>query len=333
MAGTSNQPWRRGRPRSMRGLVAVGLASGTGRGRGGHGRGGVGRLTSRRGWRRPRGQRSGDRPDPRRHARPLRAGGGHLPGPALDHPGRHRHRRVGQRAVDPARRARRRQRGRARRGRCSSSRPRSRPTTSRSLPAARHRPAPTTRPMPSTRRPGSCAPTARAGGADPAGAVYAYNHSASYVAQVLALAQSFGGAVPAAPGRRRRRGGAVGPGPDRHALCLGRGEPRCGLRLLGPRPGRVPRGRGDVAEGRPGPVRRHTASWPPGTPLAPGDLVFFGSGPAGVDHVGLFVGIVGGRDVMVDAPYTGADVRADAFPGTPGAPFGSLVFVGATRPA
>jgi len=45
----------------------------------------------------------------------------------------------------------------------------------------------------------------------------------------------------------------------------------------------------------------------------------------------LIVGSV--PDGVADAPYTGADVRADAFPGTPGAPFGSLVFVGATRPA
>ena len=70
-----------------------------------------------------------------------------------------------------------------------------------------------------------------------------------------------------------------------------------------------------------------------GAPLVPGDLVFFGSGPRGIDHVGLFVGSVGGRDVMVDAPYTGANVRAEAFPDTVGASFGSLVFVGATRPS
>ena len=70
-----------------------------------------------------------------------------------------------------------------------------------------------------------------------------------------------------------------------------------------------------------------------GSPLLPGDLVFFGSGPGGIDHVGLFVGSVEGQDVMVDAPSTGADVRAEYFPGTAGASFGSLLFVGATRPA
>ncbi len=43
----------------------------------------------------------------------------------------------------------------------------------------------------------------------------------------------------------------------------------------------------------------------PGAPLAPGDLVFFGTGPGGVDHVGLVVSDA----VMVDAPHSGADVR------------------------
>jgi hypothetical protein len=35
---------------------------------------------------------------------------------------------------------------------------------------------------------------------------------------------------------------------------------------------------------------------------------------------------------MVDAPSTGADVRAEEFPATIGASFGSLLYVGATRP-
>ena len=75
-----------------------------------------------------------------------------------------------------------------------------------------------------------------------------------------------------------------------------------------------------------------TSKLGPGTALAPGDLVFFGGGPGSIDHVGLFAGLVGGQDVMIDAPHTGAEVRAEAFPATPGASFGSLLFVGATRP-
>lgn len=70
----------------------------------------------------------------------------------------------------------------------------------------------------------------------------------------------------------------------------------------------------------------------PGAALQTGDLVFFGGGPNSIDHVGLFVGVIGGLDVMVDAPYTGADVRAESFPAEPGASFGGLLYVGATRP-
>jgi cell wall-associated NlpC family hydrolase len=70
----------------------------------------------------------------------------------------------------------------------------------------------------------------------------------------------------------------------------------------------------------------------PSTALAPGDLVFFGHRSDGIDHVGLFAGLVGGRPVMVDAPHAGADVRAEYFSAAPGAAFGSMVYVGATRP-
>jgi cell wall-associated NlpC family hydrolase len=49
------------------------------------------------------------------------------------------------------------------------------------------------------------------------------------------------------------------------------------------------------------------------TPIAqgsaqPGDLVFFGYSAGGIHHVGIYVG--GGS--MIDAPYTGVDVRYDA---------------------
>ena len=171
-----------------------------------------------------------------------------------------------------------------------------------------------------------------AGGADPAGAVYAYNHSPSYVAHVLALAQSLAAPSPDNPGDA----GAVavlwalaqigtpyvwgGESPGAGFDCSGLVQ--AAYRAAGVALPRVAQDQYDA-----------TQKLAVGMPLTPGDLVFFGSGPRGVDHVGLFVGIVGGRDVMVDAPYTGADVRADAFPGTPGASFGSLDFVGATRPA
>ena len=57
--------------------------------------------------------------------------------------------------------------------------------------------------------------------------------------------------------------------------------------------------------------------------LRPGDLVFFASNtsdPSTIHHVGIYIG----RGMMVDAPYTGADVRIDSIlePG----------LIGATRP-
>ena len=66
---------------------------------------------------------------------------------------------------------------------------------------------------------------------------------------------------------------------------------------------------------RPGVVRKPTtpqydAGPPvgPATPPLPGDLVFFGSSPGDVTHVGLYVG--GGE--MIDAPSTGSVVRVES---------------------
>ena len=59
-----------------------------------------------------------------------------------------------------------------------------------------------------------------------------------------------------------------------------------------------------------------------GQPLQPGDLVFFGSSPSAVEHVGIAIS----SGEMVDAPYTGADVRVESFAGR-------TDYVGATRPA
>ena len=69
-------------------------------------------------------------------------------------------------------------------------------------------------------------------------------------------------------------------------------------------------------------------SWLQGAALAPGDLVFFGGGRNSIDHVGLYTDVVSGQTVMVGDTHTGADVRAEPFPATPGASFGSLLFIG-----
>ena len=79
------------------------------------------------------------------------------------------------------------------RGRCSSSRRPSRNTPYRCRRAEPIHPAPTTRPTRSMRPPACSVPTAPPGVRTSPGAIFAYNHSTSYVQQVLTLAQSYGG--------------------------------------------------------------------------------------------------------------------------------------------
>lgn len=61
---------------------------------------------------------------------------------------------------------------------------------------------------------------------------------------------------------------------------------------------------------------------------SPGDLVFFGSSPANITHVG----IVAGPGLMLDAPHTGASVRFESFPQMIGASWGSDKVIGFGRP-
>ena len=180
-----------------------------------------------------------------------------------------------------------------------------------------------------------------AGGTDLSGAVFDYNHSSSYVAQVLALAQTYATASTGSSGGTSTLTVDSGAG----ALAVSWALSQIGTPYVwgGETPGvgfdcsglvqaayavaglALPRVAQDQYDATP--------KLAPGALLAPGDLVFFGGGTGSIDHVGLFVGVVDGQDVMVDAPHTGADVRAEAFPATVGASFGSLLFVGATRPA
>lgn len=175
-----------------------------------------------------------------------------------------------------------------------------------------------------------------AGGTDIAGAIFAYNHSTSYVQQVLTLAQSYGGIAATPVDLPGSTAGAVavewalaqigtpyvwgGETPGVGFDCSGLVQAAYAVAGI-----RLPRVAQDQYDGTP--------KLPAGSPLSPGDLVFFGGDPSSIDHVGLYVGVVDGESVMVDAPYTGADVRAEGFPATVGAPFGGLVFVGATRPS
>jgi cell wall-associated NlpC family hydrolase len=147
-------------------------------------------------------------------------------------------------------------------------------------------------------------------------AVTAYNHSVSYVDTVLTLSlalaevPSLAGTVVAALafaagqlGTPYVWGGTGDGGFDCSGLV------QASYRAAGVALPRVAQSQFDAGP----PV-------PAGSTVLPGDLVFFGSGPTGVEHVGLYVG--GGE--MIDAPHTGALVRLD------GADQSDLV--GATRP-
>jgi cell wall-associated NlpC family hydrolase len=168
------------------------------------------------------------------------------------------------------------------------------------------------------------------GGGNPAhlhSAIFDYNHSDAYVALVLAYANQYaqmasGGS---SPGVVARGLGSVivadaetylgtkyvwgGESPGLGFDCSGLVQwvyAHAGISL--------PR----VAQDQ----YNHGPHLPAGATLYPGDLVFFGSGPSAVEHVGIYVG----NGQMIDAPYTGAVVRFDRVASV------SIGFVGATRP-
>jgi cell wall-associated NlpC family hydrolase len=167
------------------------------------------------------------------------------------------------------------------------------------------------------------------GGGSPARlytAIFDYNHSDAYVSLVLAYANAYaqiasGGTT---PGVEERGLGSVIVADAESYLgtpyVWGGENPRLGfdcsglVRWVYAEAGiSLPRVAQDQYDA--GPLL------PSGTPLEPGDLVFFGTSPRGVDHVGIVVQV----GEMVDAPHTGAVVRLE--------PIWSAGFVGATRPA
>jgi cell wall-associated NlpC family hydrolase len=184
-----------------------------------------------------------------------------------------------------------------------------------------------------------------AGGAAIAAAVLAYNHSASYVTQVLALAQSYGqGGSGSEGGSGSGSLAAAAAGPDAGEVAVAWALAQVGTPYVW---GGETAGLGFDCSGLtqaayrvagvtlPRVAQDQFDASPPlgsGTILAPGDLVFFGGGPTSVSHVGLYVGVRDGKAMMVDAPHSGADVRVEAFPPTLGARWGTELVVGFTRP-
>jgi cell wall-associated NlpC family hydrolase len=134
-------------------------------------------------------------------------------------------------------------------------------------------------------------------------AVDDYNHSAAYVDTVLALSLSFqqdpttpGMVVAALSFAARQLGtpyvwGGTGVGGFDCSGLVQAAFAHAGVVL--------PRVAQDQYDAGP-PV-------PVGSPVEPGDLVFFGGGPSSVEHVGIYVG----EGEMIDAPHTGTVVRFD----------------------
>jgi cell wall-associated NlpC family hydrolase len=156
------------------------------------------------------------------------------------------------------------------------------------------------------------------------GAVLDYNHSSSYADVVLALTIAFA-AEPTLSG------------PGAAAIEYAAGQLGTPYAWGGTGPGGfdcsglVQAAYASAGVALPRVAQDQFAAGPPvpdDSPFAPGDLVFFGSGPGGVDHVGLVLA----AGIMIDAPYTGAVVRAETFPAAVGASWGSGEVVGATRP-
>ncbi len=172
-----------------------------------------------------------------------------------------------------------------------------------------------------------------ANGADIPGSVLAYNHSRSYVAEVLSLAHSY--AQTQAQTVAAGTAGAVALdwalaqvgtpyiwGGETPAVGLDcSGLTQAAYRVAGIQ---LPRTAQEQYDAGP-PV-------PAGAPLQPGDLVFFGQGATDVTHVGVYAGVQDGQSVMVDAPHSGAEVRVEPFPSRIGAAWGTDSYLGATQP-
>ena len=169
-----------------------------------------------------------------------------------------------------------------------------------------------------------------ANGADLQAAVLSYNHASWYVAEVLALARSYG----QTQAQIVAAGSAGGVAADWALAQVGTpyiwggetpgvgfdcsGLVQAAYRAAGITLPRTAQAQYDA-----------TTKLAPGDPLQPGDLVFFGQSTAAVEHVGLVVS----PTTMVDAPHSGAEVRVEPFPTALGAYWGAEQVVGFTQPA
>jgi len=158
------------------------------------------------------------------------------------------------------------------------------------------------------------------GHGDLAGAVFAYNHDRAYVDRVLNLAAGYG-ATAEAPTVAASQAVAFalaqlgtpyrwgGDGLEEGGFDCS-GLVHAAYQVAGIQLPRTAQAQYDAG-----------LHLPLDSPLLPGDLVFFGTGPANVTHVGIVVS----SGQMVDAPHTGALVRVE--------PYTRRAYLGATRPS
>ncbi|MGH9066666.1 MAG: NlpC/P60 family protein [Acidimicrobiales bacterium] len=144
--------------------------------------------------------------------------------------------------------------------------------------------------------------------ADPAGAVFAYNHSSAYVSEVLHLASAFAATAPGTASAAGAQAASWARSQVGRPYVWGGASPQAGFDCSGlvlwayARAGvNLPR----TAQAQ----FDATVALGPGAVPVQGDLVFFGSSVTDVTHVGIYIG---GAD-MVDAPHTGARVRVEPY--------------------
>jgi cell wall-associated NlpC family hydrolase len=156
------------------------------------------------------------------------------------------------------------------------------------------------------------------GGANIPGAIYAYNHDQSYVAEVLSYAAAYGAPEPTSTSQAAATTISYALHQIGTPYLWGGETPGVGFDCSGLTQAAYTAA--GIAIPRTSEEQWLALPHVPLDSLQPGDLVFFNPGedfPGLPGHVGIYLG----NDEMVDAPYTGVDVRIDGLGDTQ--PFGA----------
>jgi cell wall-associated NlpC family hydrolase len=160
-------------------------------------------------------------------------------------------------------------------------------------------------------------------GRDIPGAIFAYNHADSYVAEVLAAASRYGQPVTGTPGPAAAKAVRYALGQLGEPYVWGGDTPAEGFDCSGLT--QAAYSAADIALPRTSGAQWQVLPHVPASALRPGDLVFFNPGefkPGLPGHVGIYIG----HGQFIDAPHGGAVVRVDTL-----ADYSPLF--GAARPA